>query len=151
MDQPYLLQSAGWRDFFQLRKLEQECFGVDAWPAMDLLTVLVIPHFVRIKVVLNGQMVGFIGGETKKGTNVGWIVTVGISPAHRRQGLARQLLHACEQQLNVDWLRLSVRKSNLAAIQLYNSEGFVHIDTWSGYYRDGEDALILEKGCNTDF
>lgn len=147
MDHPYLLQPAGWRDFSKLRKLEQECFGTDAWPALDLLTVLVIPNFVRIKVVLNDEMVGFIGGETKKGTDIGWIVTVGISPAHRRHGLARQLLHACEQALNVNWLRLSVRKSNVAAIQLYYSEGFVHIDTWAVYYRDGEDALIMEKRC----
>ena len=59
--------------------------------------------------------------------------------------LLRSLLLACMEQMDVTCFRLSVRKSNIAALRLYAQQGFRIVDTWSKYYNGGEDALVLEK------
>jgi ribosomal-protein-alanine N-acetyltransferase len=145
MNDDYQIMPAGLGDLQALRVLEKECFQLDAWPLIDLLVVLTFPHYTRFKATLNGEMVGFAAAEMNAEKNIGWIITIGVSPVHRRRGLARRLLHACEAKLKVPWMRLSVRKSNWSALRLYDEEGFIHIDTWKQYYVDGEDAFILEK------
>ncbi len=42
-------------------------------------------------------------------------------------------------------IRLSLRGSNDAALRLYQKAGYVRVDTWKRYYRDGEDAIVMEK------
>ncbi|TMI17319.1 hypothetical protein E6H32_08705 [Candidatus Bathyarchaeota archaeon] len=42
-------------------------------------------------------------------------------------------------------LKLEVRQSNLAALQLYSKRGFTRTGVAEGYYGDGEDAIIMEK------
>ena len=38
-----------------------------------------------------------------------------------------------------------VRVSNLPALGLYRKLGYEIVDTWRGYYSDGEDAYLMEK------
>ena len=74
-----------------------------------------------------------------------WIATLGVLPEYRRQGIARLLLLECEKRLNSARLRLCVRLDNAPAIRLYEQEGYVHVGTWTKYYNDGGDALVMEK------
>lgn len=136
---------AGIRDLAALRRLERECFSLDAWPLIDQAAVLLLPNVVRLKAVVDGQMVGFIAADLRRGKNIGWIVTLGVLPAYQRRGIARALLSACMEQMNVACVRLSVRRSNLPALRLYAQQGFKMVDVWRNYYMGGEDALILEK------
>jgi ribosomal-protein-alanine N-acetyltransferase len=68
-------------------------------------------------------------------------------PAHRRRGFGRALLtalvaHAREAKKRL--LLLEVRRSNQAAIALYESTGFQTTGVRRGYYSDtGEDALEM--------
>jgi ribosomal-protein-alanine N-acetyltransferase len=67
-------------------------------------------------------------------------------PAMRRKGVAARLLayvldRSCKVGLNSIWLE--VRTSNSSAIALYERFGFVVSGTRSGYYPDGEDALLM--------
>jgi ribosomal protein S18 acetylase RimI-like enzyme len=133
------------RDLSALRVLEKECFGIDAWPLIDLISVLLIPGVVRLKADLNGKMVGFIAADLHRVQHLGWIVTLGVKPGYRRRGIAKSLLLACMANMDVKRYRLSVRKSNQPALNLYAQEGFHPVDTWKHYYADGEDALVLEK------
>ena len=68
-----------------------------------------------------------------------------MDPRYRRRGIGRALLKACESKLGVPRSRLTVRMSNLGAIQLYEQDGYVSIDMWKSYYSDGEDAKVMEK------
>ncbi len=141
---PYRLEAATWRDLGALQRLEQICFPTDAWPLVELLGVLMWPGVVRYKVVDGeGQMVGFAAGQEIEGA--GWIVTIAVHPAHRRRGLGRALLKACEAALPQPVLRLAVRVSNRAAQTLYRLAGYEIVNRWPRYYVDGEDALIMEK------
>ena len=107
--------------------------------------MLTLPGTVRLKAVVDGQMVGFIGGEREAGKRLGWVTTLGVMPAYRRYGIARALLRKCEKELAMPAIRLSVRASNMPAIQLYENAGYEIIDRWKKYYTGGEDALVLEK------
>ena len=57
----------------------------------------------------------------------GWINYLAVDPAHRRQGLARQLLADVEQHLRAAGcakINLQIRHDNLDAIAFYRSVGF---------------------------
>jgi ribosomal protein S18 acetylase RimI-like enzyme len=133
------------RDLVALRRIEQACFPQDAWPLIDLIAVLSLPDVIRLKAVEDGQMVGFIAGDLRRSEGLGWIATVGILPDYRRRGYARLLLLECERQMNTSRYRLCVRRENVEAIRLYETEGYIFTDTWQKYYNDGGDALVMEK------
>jgi ribosomal-protein-alanine N-acetyltransferase len=141
----FTLHPANLKDLGALRLLEKECFGKDAWPLIDLIGVLSFPGIVRIKAVINNAMIGFAAGEVHQDDRMGWITTIGVSPAYRQQGIASDLLKAIELELRMDRIRLSVRKSNTPAIQMYKKYGYVQVGQWPGYYEDREDALIFER------
>ncbi len=139
------IDRAGWQDLNALRKLEEVCFGEDAWPLWDLIAVLTLPKIVRLKAAVDGKMAGFIAGDPHSREGVGWIATLGVLPQYRRMGIAAALLEKCEQELELPRLRLSVRRSNDPAIALYRKFGYQMVDVWHNYYHSGEDALVLEK------
>ena len=140
------IQPADWRDYTQLHHLEKVCFtSEDLWPFWDLIGALTLPGLVRIKAVGKGSMLGFLGGERDPAKRRGWITTLAVLPRFRRLGIARGLLDEGEKALNQPVIRLSVRASNLAAIRLYESSGYLMVDRWGRYYAGGEDALVFEK------
>ena len=140
-----LVERASWRDLNALRRLEKECFPKDAWPLLDLLGVLTLPNVVRLKAVLDGQMVGFIAGDVRSSENLAWIATIGVLPEYQGRGIGRALLESCESQIAESAIRLNVRASNHVAIQLYRNCGYEQYGRWPAYYQDGEDAIVMEK------
>lgn len=79
------------------------------------------------------------------------ILTIGVHPAARRQGLARSLLATCYAVLPVmgaEVLLLEVAIDNLPAQALYRAEGFAAVGRRPGYYRRGSvkvDGLIMRR------
>lgn len=141
----FSIVEANWRDLPDLRRLEKEAFGRDAWPLIDLIGALTLPGLIRLKAVdSQNRMLGFIAGDVDK-NRIGWVMTVAVFQEYRRKGIAAALLDACEAKLNGSSIRLSVRRSNQGAIQLYEKRGYQLVDVWSHYYFDGEDALVMEK------
>ena len=104
-----------------------------------------LPGLVRLKAVVGSEMAGFVGGDPHPAEGVGWIATLGVLPAYRRRGIATALLADCETAMNMPAVRLSVRRSNQSAAELYRGQGYHMVGIWSAYYYDGEDALVLEK------
>jgi Acetyltransferases len=143
--QNFTITQASLSDLTQLRELDRVCFDKDQWPLIELVAVLMLPGIVRLKVDIDGVMAGFIGGDTHHEQGIGWVTTIGVRPEFRRQGIARALMIACEEALQVPVIRLSVRRTNLGAQRLYSDLGYRYADVWKGYYSDGEDALIMEK------
>ena len=141
----YTILPATIRDLNALRELEKICFPLDAWSLFDLVAVLTFPNVIRLKAVQDDLMVGFIAGDPRPSQGFSWIATVGVLPEYRRQGIGRALLYGCEDQLPTPSVRLSVRKENTEAIQLYREQGYQTINIWKKYYKDGSDAIIMEK------
>lgn len=138
-------QPMGWKDYREIRALEKTCFGQDAWPWLDTLMALTWPGVVRIKAMKAGRTVGYVIGDTRGHRPVGWIASICVCPGERREGIGTLLLRACERELATDRIRLALRVSNEAAYRLYKAEGYSTLTTWPNYYRDHEDALVMEK------
>ena len=107
--------------------------------------MLIFPGLVRLKACDAGEMVGFVGGDPRPSEGLGWISTIAVAPEFRRRGIATALLHACEAEMNLPVVRLTVRRSNDAAAALYYREGYRMVDVWRRYYFDGEDGMVMEK------
>lgn len=139
------IQPANLLDLKALRKLEHACFEKDAWPLLDLMAVLTWPDIIRLKVVEDGEMIGFAACDPRPSQSVAWIATIAVHPRWQRRGIGRMLLRACEERVRQPRLKLSVRMSNYGAISLYEKEGYQTVDVWGRYYSDDEDALVMEK------
>lgn len=143
----FRLLPAGLRDLSAIRELEQLCFPLDAWPLIEMISVLSLPSMLRWKAVEGEreELVGFIAADVRRRQNMAWIATVAVHPERRGHGIGQALMHEAERSVAVPRMRLSVRMSNQAAIALYEKREYQRVDVWPRYYAGGEDALVMEK------
>jgi ribosomal-protein-alanine N-acetyltransferase len=104
-------------------------------------------HVVREDDVIVGYLcIWEIGDEIH-------VTNIAIHPAHRRRGIARDLLAgliADARGRDLRMIVLEVRPSNHHAIALYESFNFRVTGRRRGYYYDtGEDALVMEARLAT--
>ena len=93
---------------------------------------------------LNNEIVGY--GVVDHWEDHNHLISIAVRPDSRRKGLGEALLVELEKRLSKERpLRLEVRQSNSAAIQLYSKRGFMKTGLAEGYYRDGENAITMEK------
>ena len=100
---------------------------------------------------------GIIDLETKKllGLCSAWLVIdelhltfMGVHPMHQRKGLGRFLLSDLikrSKSLQTNHIHLEVKNNNEPAKAFYKAMGFRKIGNRSNFYKDGSDALILNK------
>ena len=124
--------------------LEQELFGVDAWSAESVRDELTGERRHAVVASEHGGVVGY--AVTMRSDDVVDLQRVAVAPAHRRSGIARQLLDAVRRTGRAEGahrMLLEVSADNTAALAFYAAEGFAEIDRRPRYYRDGSDALVL--------
>ena len=142
----YTLQRGTLFDVHAIHRLHGIIFPRDAYPYLDLSLMLLWPGVINLKVAApDGSLAGFVSTTAGWSGRRGWIIMVGVDPAHQRRGLGTYLLHTAEQRLRRPAMRLTVRQGNLPAIRLYQREGYTVVEKKYGYYRDGETGLIMEK------
>ncbi|HIS40318.1 MAG TPA: tRNA (adenosine(37)-N6)-threonylcarbamoyltransferase complex transferase subunit TsaD [Candidatus Aphodovivens avistercoris] len=91
------------------------------------------------------QLVGYAGGWIVDGDVQ--VLKVGVDPAWRRRGIARELLARVAsdaRDLGASTCSLEVRAANEGAQAFYRALGFEALGTRPRYYSDGEDALIMQ-------
>ncbi|VAX11304.1 Ribosomal-protein-S18p-alanine acetyltransferase [hydrothermal vent metagenome] len=83
------------------------------------------------------------------------ILTLCVHPDHQRQGIARMIMDfmlRLAQKRQAQTMFLEVRPSNIAAIELYRSMGFIDAGRRPNYYPDEsntrEDALIMTRALD---
>ena len=103
---------------------------------------------------------GIIELETKKllGVCSAWLVIdelhitfIAIHPMHQRKGLGRFLLSELikrSKSLQTNHIHLEVKNNNEPAKAFYKSMGFKTVGIRSNFYKDGRDAIILNKETN---
>ena len=77
------------------------------------------------------------GGEAE-------VLTLAVTPASRRQGIARSLLAAAVARV-AGPVFLEVAADNVAALGLYQDGGFVPCGRRRDYYGPGRDAVVLRR------
>lgn len=99
-----------------------------------------------------GRTAGYVGITTV--VDEGYITNLAVFPQYRRKGVAGALLRAVFQlakQQGLSFVSLEVRRSNLAAISLYEKFGFKTEGERKDFYENPrEDALIMTKRFDTD-
>lgn len=96
-----------------------------------------------------GKTVGYSGVKTVAGT--GFVANIAVTGPARKTGigsaLTSRLIYECEK--NADSVTLEVRRSNTAAISLYEKLGFTSEGVRRDFYSDpDEDAIIMTKYFN---
>jgi ribosomal-protein-alanine N-acetyltransferase len=102
----------------------------------------------------NKIIMGYIGMQTV--CDEGYITNLAVFPLFRKLGVGRKLLQAIlnkAKEQHLKFVSLEVRVSNIPAIRLYKSEGFVILGKRKKFYTSpSEDALIMTNYIdNTKF
>jgi ribosomal-protein-alanine N-acetyltransferase len=74
----------------------------------------------------------------------GHVISLAVDPAHRRRGIGRHLMNACETKCLSHRLLVEVREGNKVAQRFYGRLGF-RVKSRIPLYYGTEDALIMEK------
>jgi ribosomal protein S18 acetylase RimI-like enzyme len=101
-------------------------------------------------VVLTARVAGSIGGFAimQYGDEAAHLNLLAVEPAHRRQGIGRELVGWLEDTARVAGtfaIRLEVRASNAAARAFYAALGYRETGWARGYYQGVEDAIRFAR------
>ena len=136
----------------QIAALERACFS-DPWSEGLLEDALFDPQasFIVAEDGEDGNILGYAGLHAV--LDEGYIDNIAVVPDARRHGVASALLEVfCRfGEVNLAFLTLEVRKSNTAAIALYEKFGFQWAGLRPGYYQHPrEDAVIMTRGFSKE-
>jgi ribosomal-protein-alanine N-acetyltransferase len=130
-------------------RYEHEMFGTESWTVQGYRGELADTRHRRYLAALgpDGELLGW--GGVRVGGGDAEILTVGVIPPARRQGVAIRLIHALldeARQRGATAAFLEVRVDNHAARALYEREGFVRVGMRRGYYDAGRvDAITMRR------
>jgi ribosomal-protein-alanine acetyltransferase len=130
-------------------RLDQLCFvDGEAYSRETFEYLLTSPESVAYRAVTpDGVMVGFIVGLVEP-DRTGHVTTLGVSPEHRRRGVAERMLLKVEEgfrRRQVRTIRLEVRSVNTGAQELYRKLGYAVTQRLPRYYSNGGDGLLMVK------
>lgn len=131
----------------QMYEIEKEVFS-SPW-SYESMTEDVCVHDIAIYIVgtYEDKVVSYVGMWCVR--EEAHIMNIAVKKEFRKKGIGklmmRKMLYTASQK-KVKTLTLEVRKSNTAAIRLYESVGFVKGGLRKKYYTDTkEDAIIMNK------
>ena len=131
-----------------LVSLDKELFPYSPWSAGQYREEISAPTRHFIVALDEGQnIVGYAGVFAPGGAEAD-ILTVGVIPQHRGQGIARELMAGITKwainQGSIAMM-LEVKTDNAAAISLYESLGYSKLNIRKDYFGTGLDALVMRK------
>ena len=130
-------------DIERVSILEQASFD-DPYPSYFLSELARDNPDTFLVLTLNNKIAGY--GIIDHWDDQDHLISIAVHPDNRRKGFGEAILVELEKRASKERpLKLEVRQSNAAAIQLYLKLGFMKTGLADGYYTDGEDAIIMEK------
>lgn len=128
-----------------IMKLEKECF-TSPWSVRMITFHILSSAAFSFSLMSDEELAGYIMGMPDDGSI--HITNLAVAPDFRRKGYASFMIGQVKElawELGIGRIFLEVRENNLAAIALYEKEGFTLCGREEGYYEDsGEAALIME-------
>lgn len=101
---------------------------------------------LAVVAVSQGKIVGFCIVQMEE--QVGYVVTLDVAAAWRRQGLARRLMAEVEARVRAAGgvhMALHVYTKNSGALRFYEGIGYSRLGMEEGFYGGGLDALVYGK------
>lgn len=144
-----LIEKAEMRHAEGISAVERQCFS-HPWSKSSVMTELESEYSVCCVAEIREKTVGFcllsvIAGEAS-------VLRIAVLPEYRRCGIGNMLLKEAlneAESRNAEQAFLEVGAGNEAAKRLYQSFGFQEFAIRRGYYRDGEDAVMMRLFLNT--
>ena len=143
-----------------LAALHQSCFGStpdpsEIWSARALAELLALPGSFALLACDADRPFGYLFARNLPSARPDdcEILSLGVVPMARRQGLARQLLRSAWQRaegLGAKRLILEVAEDNRAARALYESLGFRCEGRRHGYYKRGPGRRVAALSMSCD-
>jgi ribosomal-protein-alanine N-acetyltransferase len=145
--------NVGWRpmrdgDLAEVAALEAQIHAAP-WTIGNFRDALAAGYAARVGERF-GRIVAY--GVLMLGPGEAQILNLSVVPEARREGLGRELLRYFVDDarcLHAAQIFLEVRASNVAAISLYQTEGFAPVARRLGYYPGAgaprEDALVMRR------
>jgi len=123
----------------RLYEIEMKCFETEAFTKQQIAYLITDSNSVTLVSRAKGEIVGFIIGKTymDKKPATGQILTIDVSPKHRRKGIGQRLLHEIEKTLKDKGVKicyLEVRENNFVALSLYQKFGYKRVGRLENYY-----------------
>jgi [ribosomal protein S18]-alanine N-acetyltransferase len=136
----------------EVLKLNLRCFRTgENYTKFTFNYLLNEPNCLSYRVVTaKGEMVGFVFMMVNT-DGTGHITTIGVTPEHRRRGLAAELLKHAEKALvrrGISIVMLEVRVGNIAAQDLYRGQNYKIVQRLAKYYNNGEDGFLMVKSLS---
>ncbi len=133
----------------KLCEIEEQCFEQEAFTRHQLAYLIADYNTIGLTAMLNDEIAGFAIARVSIERNItfGHILTIDVSPAYRRKGIAQTILQGIEMILrgrDIEECRLEVRENNIAALNLYKKLGYTKIGRLEKYYGCAH-GLFLKK------
>jgi ribosomal-protein-alanine acetyltransferase len=153
-EQVILVRAAEPLDVAVVVDLEATCLEQDAWSEGLVREGIVgaLPTIGYLVAETDGAVVGH--AVTSAAGDIAELQRIAVAPAHRRRGIAGQLLEAAvasASRTGADRMLLEVRADNSPALAFYAHHDFVEIDRRERYYADGTTAVVMRRslgrGC----
>ena len=129
-----------------LAELERACFSSPR-SEKQLAEELTNPSAVFLTALCGGKIAGYCGLHFV--LDEGYIDDVAVSDSFRRKGVAQALMTALEEKaarLDLAFISLEVRQSNLPAIELYSKLGYKKVGLRKNFYeKPTENGFIYTK------
>jgi [ribosomal protein S18]-alanine N-acetyltransferase len=148
----FTLREARKEDFRRLWEIDQVCFDAElAYSRAELAFYIKRPN--AFVIVAEGEssegteIHGFIVADRDR-LRRGHVITIDVLPQARRQQVGSGLMLAAEQRLRdagCTAVTLETAVDNRSAIRFYHRLGYSVAGVYPRYYRNGLDALVLEK------
>jgi ribosomal-protein-alanine N-acetyltransferase len=141
------IRKARGRDLESLEAIERSSFHEERFQRWLLQSMIGEKGFHTLVALEEGMVVGY-GSVHLPSTGPVRIISIAVLPDRRGRGTGRRLLEALEEEcLRIDTkdLCLEVAMSNIVALHLYLSNGYVVKGTIADYYGKGKDAFYMVK------
>jgi len=140
------LRRATINDLSAIQRIERLSFR-DPYPPYYTKALLESLADISLVAEINKEVIGYIFSRIEHKER-GHIVSIAVDPRWRHRGVGKALLLEAMKLLKDAGCKsvyLEVRVSNHVAINLYRSLGFKIIKRIPRYYRNGEDAFLMQR------
>lgn len=139
-----IIRKATIGDANDIARIEKECFS-SPWSVESVISELERENTYMIAAFDGEELCGYAGMYFV--CDEGYVSNIAVSENNRRCGIGAKLVDRLMiflREQHLSFLSLEVRKSNTAAIKLYDKLGFVKVGERKNFYtKPVEDAVIM--------
>lgn len=133
-------------DISSAAEIEKQCF-VHPWSEQSIESEMSRENSVFLMAFDGENPIGYVGLSVV--LDEGYMGNLAVTESYRRRGIGKALMNELIKEcksLDLAFITLEVRASNIPAVKLYQSLGFTQVGLRKNYYKEPlEDAWLLTK------